>query len=679
MGGFEALPQATSLGEAYAPILPDETRFVDESEWDDATALGIVLADIDAGIAYEQAKNLITNMEMTDDFIRGYVRIRPWPNSDKPRSALSMPVVLEAIEKTLRKMHLALWGSGKDPFDVTAVGKTSPDTARAWQSLLRWGVRVSDLKEQSRLAMKGILSYGFGGMTDGWASRERIKRNEKYRKNTAGEIERNPDAGKEVIAEPTAEAFNSRNTIFDPSCPSQDPRKGKWFSIHRTVNAYDLDDMREDPTYDEEYDEDYQDEETGEKLTRKAKRSKIPSRDELRVILANRQAIGENSMMATQPNQTREFQKQDDKLPMSKDPLMQPLELIEYNTATRVVTVFQRCIVFRNEKKKVDKLGVYGCSFIDVLNSMFGWGVGRLLGGEQRLQQGVLNTWVDSLALLLNPAFQQIKGMGAGSQNISIGPGKVVTVEGELKPLVVPDVSETAQNAISASEQRTARRIGAEGGTNMPTQAMRTGSGVQSFQGADTEASQYFLETFTDLVLTPILQSQLEHICEYLTPAQIQQILSDEDGKAYGGDVLDIYNADVKIEITTGAKLAARAAASQMMPLIIQIVANQAVQQSLQISGKKFRFDTLFEESLELAGLDEWNLIDDMNADDMQRMQMQNQAAVTNQGKLTQIAAQHKADLDSIDAKAATQAGIAVVKGNIKQHLDANAPKNAPQ
>src|SRR5690348_15911169 len=107
MGGIQTLPQAIPMGEAQAPILPDDVRFLDQSDWDDATALGIVLADIDSGIAYEQAKNLITTMEMTDDLIRGYVRIRPWPNSDKPRSALSMSVVLESIEKMLRKIHLA--------------------------------------------------------------------------------------------------------------------------------------------------------------------------------------------------------------------------------------------------------------------------------------------------------------------------------------------------------------------------------------------------------------------------------------------------------------------------------------------------------------------------------------------------------------------------------------------
>ena len=653
MGGFENLPQATPIGEALAPLTPEETKFIDQDDWDDATAMGIVLADIDLGIGYEQAKNMITTMELADDFIRGYVRIRPWPNSDKPRSALSMPVVLEAIEKFIRKLHLALFGSGKDPWLVQPVGKTKPEAARAWQSLLRWSARVSDLKEQSRLAMKGILTYGWGGMVDGWDSREQTKRSEKYGKDTTGKVVRNPNAATEIISCPTVEAINLRNAVFDPTCPSQNPNKGRWWASRTTVTAYDLQAMREDATYDDAQGQ-----------------SKIPSDEQLRVLLANKQEVTKNSMIATQPNQTREYQKQDDLYPMSKDPLQQPLELIQYNTRDRIVSVLQRSIVIRNEKKKERRLGCYGCAFIDVLNSMFGWGVGRLLGGEQRFQQGVLNTWVDALSLLLNPAFQQIKGMGAGSQNISIGPGKVITTEGELKPLVVPDVSEAALNAIESSEQRSARRIGTEGGSNMPTQAMRTGTAAQAFQVTDVEAAQYFLEIYTDLVLIPVLKAQIEHICENLQPEQIQQILSDEDGKGYEGNILDVYNADLKLEIISASKLSVRQAAAQLAPLIVSLVSNSAVQQGMQISGTKFNIAEFAKEVLELNGWDINILFGPMSAADEQRMQQLNQAMSRAMGQIQLEQVKHQNEVDSIDAKGAQQAGLAVVKGVVKEHLD---------
>lgn len=638
--GFETLEQAIQPGEAQAPVTAEQAEFTDP--WADEVALGIVLADIDAGIAYEQAKNFVTRMETADDLIRGYVRVRPWPNSDKARSALSVPVALEAQEKLMPMIWLSIWGSGKDPFEVTPKGKTKAESAKAWQSLLRWAVKVSNFKEGSRLTLKSILQYGFGCGFDGWEIDEIEQR--KYIRDDDGKIKRDRSLPKNKIQKPTYENANLRNVIFDPSCSSQDPNSGRWIAKRLQITAYDLDAMRDDETY-----------------------KNIPTQEELAEILANKQEPAEDSMQPLKPNQTREYQAQDDKLPSSKDPLAAPLEIVEYKTRERIITALQRKIVIRNEENEKGTLGVHGCAFIDVLNSLFGFGVPSLLNGEQRFQQGVLNTWVDSLALLLNPSFQQVKGMGSTGQNISIAPGRVVTTESELKPLVVPDVSNTAETAIEASQQRAFRRIGAEGGTNMPSQALRTGSGVQAFQGDITQRLQYFMEQFLNLVFVPVLKSFLIHCSDNLQPEDINNILSDEDGKAYSGEILDIYNADVAIDIIAGVKLSTKQAAAQMAPIILQAMQNQAIQQALQIQGKKFDFAEFTEEWFELMGWDTEQFFVDMTQEDIQRMQQQNQAMQAAQGKLIQIGAQHQADLDSIDQKAAAQGQLAVLKSIVKR------------
>lgn len=640
MPGFESLKQAVDLNKAYAPLTPKDVVF--EGDWSDEVALGIVVSDVNAALSYEQAKSFVTSIEVADSLIRGDVRVRPWPNTDKPRSALSMPVVLEAVEKIMPALQLSLWGSGKDPFLVDPVGKTKPEAARAWQSLLRWAVRVSDFKEGSRLTLKNILQYGWGGGTHGWVTKEIEQK--KFRRTTDGKgIERDPDVKKEVIAQPTYETFNIRNVGFDPACPTHDPRKGRFWYKRIVITAYDLDDMRDDETY-----------------------KNIPSRDELATILALKEEPAKDSLNSLKPNQTRELQAQQDTLQSSKDPLQSPLELIEYRTDDRIVTVLQQRIVIRNEGNEEGKC-VVGCAFIDVLNSLFGFGIARLLNGEQKLQAGVLNTWVDSLALVLNPSFQAIKStLGNGQQNISIAPGKVVTTDGELKPLVTSDVSETAERALEASSTRAYRRIGAEGGGNMPTQAMRTGSGVQAFQGDITQRMQYFMEQFLDLVVIPVFKGFLEHCKDQLTPEQVDQILSEIDGKAYAGDHLDIYNADVKIDIISGVKLTTRQAAAQVAPLIIQLLQNAAVQTSLEIQGKKFDYATFAEEYMELMGWDIDELFIDMTADDLKRSQEQNQAMSRAQGQVQLEQQKHANDLDTVDKKSADQASIAVLRSHLK-------------
>jgi hypothetical protein len=639
MPGFETLPQAIQLDAAQQPITPEQVEFVDT--WDDETALGIVLADVGAAIAYEQAKSFTTSIEVADDLVRGYVRVRPWPNTDKPRSALSMPVVLEAIEKIMPPLHMSLWGSGKDPFLVTPVGKTKKEAAHAWQSLLRWAARVSELKEGSRLTLKNILQYGWGGGTYGFISKEIEKR--KYER-VGGKIQRAADPEVEVIAQPTYEALNIRNCGFDPNCPTHDPRKGRFWFKRITITAYDLDDMRDDPTY-----------------------KNIPTREQLAQILALKEEPAKDALVSLKPNQTRELQAQQDTIAPSKDPLQQPLELIEYRTDDRTITLLQQKIVIRNEKSDEGKC-VVGCAFIDALNSMFGFGISRLLNGEQRLQQGVLNTWVDSLALVLNPAYQATKStMGNGQQNISVAPGKVVTVEGELKPLVTTDVSQTAERALEFSTQRAYRRIGADSATSAPTQALRTGSGVQAFQGDITQRMSYFMDYYLDIVFVPILKGFLEQLKDNLTPEQIDQILTDETGQKYvGGDHLDIFNADVKIEIISGVKLSVRMAASQTAPLIIQLLQNAAVQDSLQVQGTKFDYATFAEEYLELQGWDIDQLFVPMTADDLKRAQEQNQAMSRAAGQMQLQQAKHNDDLDSLDKKAADQATLAVMRSHLK-------------
>src|SRR5262249_55012917 len=159
-----------------------------------------------------------------------------------------------------------------------------------------------------------------------------------------------------------------------------------------------------------------------------------------------------------------------------------------------------------------------------------------------------------------------------------------------------------------------------EGGANMPTQAMRTGSGVQAFQGDLTERIQYFMEQFIDLVFIPVLKAFVISCTENLTPDQINQILSDETGNEYQGNILDVYNADTKIEIIAGVKLTTKAAAAQVAPLIVNLLQSQAVTEALQVQGTKFDFATFSKQWLELMGWDIGQLFVPMTQEDLNRV-----------------------------------------------------------
>jgi len=74
-----------------------------------------------------------------------------------------------------------------------------------------------------------------------------------------------------------------------------------------------------------------------------------------------------------------------------------------------------------------------------------------------------------------------------------------------------------AEGAISASEQRAARPSWLSSGSDMPTQALRTASGIQSYQGNVVERLQYLLEIFCNMVFVPTLEAFLEMCADHLT------------------------------------------------------------------------------------------------------------------------------------------------------------------
>lgn len=644
MGGFRSLPQAIDPGEQQTPILPEEVKPAGEP-WDDETALGIVLSDVSSTLSYYQSKGLTPlGVENADDLVRGYVRPRQWPDG-KPRANLSMHVSLQAIEKIMPSLFLSLFPpTRKMPFIVEAVGKTTPAAARANASLLWWAMKRSDLKEEMRVSLKTALTYGpvFGV----WGWETKTVRKKVYAKSSDGKMR---GTLKEIDWEcPKYECVDPRYFGYDPALRRQDVRKGRFYFRQIMTNGYSLDDLRKDPSY-----------------------KNIPTNEELAEILSRKEEPTEDSLKDNKRAVWREFQAKLDSEDVSKDPMMHPLEIIEYVTDDRVVSILQRRITIRNEENEFGRSNAVSCSFVDVLGSCWGFGIPKLIAGEQRLQQGVINTWIDSLALVLNPTYQLLKGVGPGTQNIPVSPGKVITESGELKPLVTPDVTGPAMEAITTSDMRANEKVGANGGANMPTGAMRTAQGVQAFAGDVIQKLQYFLEQFINLVYVPVLEAYLEVMHDHLTEEQVNEILTAEEGKAYQGDITEVYNAELRVDVIAGANMLAKFAAAQLMPLVLQLVTAGPVSEQFEVQAKKFNFVEFVSEGVDMMGWDLEHLIEDMTDEDKQRVKDKNAALQRVQGAMA-LQQQKAGDaLNQIDAKASGQAGVSYVREILKAHFDA--------
>lgn len=643
MGGFQSLPNAIDASQQQAQITKEQVKPAGE-QLSDEVALGIVLADTQDTLSYLQSKGLVPlGIENSDDLVRAYVRPRQWPDG-KPRANLSMHVTLQAIEKLMPALYMSLFAQGKKrPFIIEPVGKTTPAAARANASLLSWGIKNSDLKEEMRVSLKNALTYGVTVGEWGWRSKKIRKK--VYKKDTAGKLVGVPSV---IDWEcPFYESLDLKMVLVDPGLKRQDVQRGKFVIKQYMTDGYGLADLRDDSTY-----------------------KNIPTDAELAIFLSEKSEPTTDSLAESKRAVWREFQAKLESESTSKDPMMQPLEILQWESADRVITILQRKLVIRNEENEFGRISKQSCAFIDVLGSFWGFGIAKLLAGEQRLQQGVVNNWIDSLALVLNPVFQLLKGVGPGTQSIPVSPGKVITESGELKPLLVPDITKPAMEAITTSDIRAQEKVGANGGANMPNAAMRTAEGVNAFAGDVIQRLQYFLEQFINLVYIPTLEAYLEMMHDHLTVEQVNEILTAEEGKAYEGDISDVYNAQLRLDVVAGANMMAKFAAAQLAPMIIQLVSAGPVADQLEVAGKKFDYSEFISETLDMMGWDLENLVIPMSPDDLKRVQQKNAALQRVQGDLMLQDKKHVDNLSEIDAKASGQAGVATVRQILKSHSD---------
>lgn len=574
---FSELPQAIDETTGYDQIRSDEVAFEGEDLKDDV-ALKILLQDVNVAETHFQSKTLSADFNLADDLFRAYVAPRNWPNTNIARSNIPMPVVMEAIETALLpQAHMAFFSDPK-PFLLEAEGGTPAEAARGMGEVVCWSIDETGFEEEIRKMLKSSLLYGQCIGKYGWKKETRVERKYKRTGGVIGHFDSEHD-----ISCPTFEHVDVRQVLVDPFHNNHDVRGAAYVIQQNFITADELIGLKEQ----------------GYK--------NVPSKAQLAVILAERAEATKDSLQTNKIQSWREYQPSLPTEARSSDPLKQPLEILEYWTDDRVITVLQRCIVIRNEENEFGEKPYFSCSFIDVLNSFWGMGVAKMLEGEQKLQTGVLNAYVDSLNLILNPAWLRKKGLGTTSQNVVVGPGRIVNEE-ELEPLKMESVSEEALTAIQASEARATRRVGANYGPEMPTQAMRTAEGVQAFTSGVQVRLQYFIENFASLVYIPAIRSFIQLAKDNLSEEQANKVIHSQSGAQYSGsDILDLYNGVYSVDVLSSTKLAQRRSMAQMVPLMMQMLGQPAVQQSMVGQGKKLDYVAFIEEVGDITG---WPLED---------------------------------------------------------------------
>jgi hypothetical protein len=637
-------------GRGFELILQPDELELDPTEPDpDLTALKIALQDRANAETWVQTQGWLLQWQMEERLYLFKVPVRMWDGTNIPRSHLGMPLVYEHVESVLPQLMTALFAD-TPPFMSSPRPNTSMETARANDALLSWQLDKIEAREQFRLGLKYMLLHGIGIWKYGWESYEQEKtvyvRQEPYqwemvpgghqvfRINPEGSKFKKPVKVKYQVDQPTFEHRNIKHVLVDPHLQGPDIRKAKFVIDLKYMSPLEIYRLKDYEGY------------------------KIPTLEELvslRFPQGGEETPRQNPLESPSLNLFQEFQPQPRHWNYTVDKRNQPLEVMEYWTKDRVYTILQSKTVIRNEPNPFGVIPFFSVAQADVLGSFFGIGFGMLIGNEQRMQQGVINTFLDDLSLNLNGMFQRVRGSNVLTQQLRMRPGGIIdsdTAEGVsvMKRNPIP-VAET-QEVLAASDSRAARRTAANESAvqgAMPSSKSsitRTATGVNSLASGTGTRLQAIVEQFAYQVFVPLLQTMHKMNGMYLEPTDIDRILTKEMGDAFAGDTLDLINGDFDFQMLAGARLQARTAMKAAVPLLYQFLLTAPVLQSLQQEQKKVNISELVKMTFDVSGWPNYSsVIVPMTQDDIARQQQEQQAPA--QAQAAQM--QHDAQMKSID------------------------------
>ena len=524
--------------------------------------------------------------------------------------------------------------SDATPFMIRPRPSVKQDTARAWTDLISELIDEIHMKQEASYGIQGMVNQGTVIFMGGWQTITRVE-SRYQRKQAPAQVSmplgdpmtvftKQSDEFEVVDVEitknlPIFEKCELGTVFIDPTWNSPNQIwKARFIIRRRWVNYDDLTKLRENPSYD------------------------IPSDEVLRFIFrpdSTEQTEGIGGVEeAMQSNSSIHHAARED-FEYSEDPLLQPMEILEWWSETDVRVVLQKKVVLRNGPHRMPDKPFFAANYWDIDNAGYGMGIGRIAGADQRVEQGMINAILDILAFAVNPEYTILRGANVPTQDQRRRLGGIRVVEGQdasraislvQQPQVPADAWRAIQAAISSSEGATgADQASVQG--SLPGRGSsigRSGTGAGMISAASSGRLQSPVERFIDGVFIPYLKFLWAMVKEFMPISEIRAILGDraQDLVVDFGDFMD---APVKFDTLAGTRLAARNRMAQALPFLLEVLGNQALVQQLGQTGWKVNALELVNMVLDMS---EWknqkDLIVQMTPQEAQMMVAQSPGVV---------------------------------------------------
>lgn len=611
--------------------------------WADDAALRLVVSDAQRAENYATTKAWVTGWNTASLLEQSPITPAYWEGTAVPRSNVPFYTVATAVNSVTPQIVNGLFFDDP-PFLVQPRPATTSDTARAIGDIISFQLDDINFRESIRMGVRNAALFGTAIFKWGWDrfTRERkiYKRKDSSISLPSGvpgmapvtlEAPEDEEIIEELVKETIDRPFfdnvtNLRHVLVDPTLNVPQVQKGK-FVIHRLYMTYnELIKLKDRPGY------------------------KIPSERQLiELFIDPRELADQAPQDQALRNPMWDVRADAPWNDATVDPFNEPLEVLERWDNEKVVVVLQKKLVICNDKNPYGVIPFLSVNWWDVSESFYGLGLAKTIGSEQRLQQGLTNTYIDNATLNLQGVWTRVRGKSVPIENIRIAPGRIVNIEnqGDFAPLQrTPPVPEAAQH-IAMSQSRAEQvggvnEIATQGtaGTSGHSNLARTAAGANLLGSGSGNRVSDFIERLSANVIIPFLY-QLHEMNRAMLPASIiRRILNDELDHAYlrkGGDILELLNARVDFDILAGSKLAARRTMAQALPIMTQFLMNQWVQQQLQLEQKKISVDEVLHMFWETSDFKNYyDVVVPMTPEEIQRAQQNSPAA------LAQIQAQNQ-------------------------------------
>ena len=598
--------------EAVKPLDPRNPADVKPApeKWSNELARRIVLSDF---AKYEtfRKQNFDERWTANDRILHANVNQEYWEGTSPPVPKASIGVKLEQqqLESLLPYLHEGIFSSSDGIwFDFFPRPNTPPDAATAAREFVAMQTDVANVEYELDGSFRSGGHHGTGIVKVGWC-RRRYDRAEWSPGITPNGPRLLRQSNTFYEAGPEVRSVSLRDLYVDSSLKEPNLQKAQSV-IERALLSWDV--LQRMGKQDRDY--------------------KLPNEAELRAYLVARQNPKSAAADAERQQSLNEAGQTTVHLQGTTDPARARMEVLEYWSQDRLVVVLERKWTICNKKNPYGFIPYFSFNYVDVIDQFYGKGFAEILEYEQLLQQGLINSHLNEVALNIHGAIAHQAGSVSNKSDLRPKPGQTIQTVGPPS-LALMEIKRSAvtqdwfvalqQSQLRAQQYTGLSDIVTQGAPGVATSVTRTARGVGALANAAHSRIQFVIERIENRLIVPMLDAIIRLNQIFLDPNK--KIPLVKDGQTLEFDPLAITNSQFRVELRAGSKMAVKAAMQQTLPIVMQNV--MLAMEPMKQQGYKTNINAIIRDMLEAYG---WRNRNDwfvqMSPEELQQMQQEQQA-----------------------------------------------------